>query len=64
MDNDTLFEVFKAAIVNEHDAYEFYQKAAKNYANNVEARMLFEKFAAVELRHKQDLEELYKSLKK
>lgn len=64
MDNDALFEIFKVAIVNEHNAYEFYQKAAKNAGNNLEAKMLFEKFAAVELRHKQDLEELYKTLKK
>ncbi len=63
MDNETLFEVFKAAIINEHNAYEFYLKAAKNSANT-EAKKLFEDFAATELGHRTQLEELYKSLKK
>jgi len=62
MDNDTLFEIFKTAILNEHNAYEFYLKAAKETGNS-EAKKLFEKFAAQELRHEHDLEDLYKSLK-
>jgi rubrerythrin len=62
MDNDTLFEVFKTAIVNEHNAYEFYLKAAKD-ATNLEAKKVFEEFAATELGHRTDLEELYKTLK-
>ncbi|HLE40800.1 MAG TPA: ferritin family protein [Nitrospirota bacterium] len=63
MDNETLFEVFKAAIVNEHNAYEFYLKAAKD-SSNIEAKKLFENFAATELGHRTQLEELYKTLKK
>ncbi len=63
MDNDTLFEVFKVAIINEHNAYEFYLKAAKDTAN-IEAKRLFEKFAAMELSHRTELEERYKTLKK
>jgi rubrerythrin len=63
MDNETLFEVFKAAILNEHNAYEFYLKAAKD-SSNIEAKKLFENFAATELGHRTQLEELYKTLKK
>jgi rubrerythrin len=63
MDNETLFEVFKKAILNEHNAYEFYLKAAKE-TGNPEARRLFENFAATELGHRTELEELYKNLKK
>ena len=63
MDNDTLFEVFKKAIINEHNAYEFYLKAAKE-TGNAEARKLFEDFAATELSHRTGLEELYKILKR
>ncbi len=63
MDNETLFEVFKTAIINEHNAYEFYLKAAKG-ASNIEAKKLFENFAATELGHRTQLEELYKNLKK
>ena len=63
MDNDTLFEIFKTAIINEHNAYEFYLKAARDTAN-VEAKKLFEQFASTELKHEHDLEEIYKSLKK
>ena len=63
MDNDTLFEVFKTAILNEHNAYEFYLKAAKDSVNE-EAKKLFANFAATELHHRTDLEELYKKLKK
>jgi rubrerythrin len=63
MDNETLFEVFKAAIINEHNAYEFYLKAAEN-SHNIEAKRLFENFAATELGHRDQLEELYKALKK
>lgn len=62
MDNETLFEVFKTAIVSEHNAYEFYLKAAKETAQ-VEAKKLFEQFATVELKHEHDLEELYKTLR-
>jgi rubrerythrin len=62
MDNDTLFEVFKTAIVNEHNAYEFYLKAAKD-STNLDAKKIFEEFAATELGHRTDLEELYKTLK-
>jgi rubrerythrin len=62
MDSETLFEVFKTAIMNEHNAYEFYLKAARN-TDNVEAKKLFEQFASAELKHEHDLEDLYKSLK-
>jgi len=62
MDNDTLFDVFKIAIINEHNAYEFYLKAAKD-TTNVEAKKLFEQFAATELKHERSLEDFYKSLK-
>lgn len=63
MDNDTLFDIFKAAIYNEHEAAEFYRKAAAKTAN-MEAKSLFEKFAAIERGHEAALEELYKTLKK
>lgn len=63
MDNETLFDVFKTAIINEHNAYEFYRKAAAS-AVNEEAKKLFENFAATELGHRTKLEDLYKSLKK
>ena len=63
MDNDTLFDIFKTAIMNEQAAYEFYQKAAKG-TGNMEAKKLFENFAATELGHRSQLEELYKTLKK
>jgi rubrerythrin len=63
MDNETLFEVFKTAIINEHNAHEFYLKAAKE-TRNAEARKLFENFAATELGHRTQLEELYEALKK
>ena len=62
MDNDTLFEIFKVAIINEHNAYEFYLKAARD-TTNAEAKKLFEQFAAAEKKHKRELEDLYKSLK-
>jgi rubrerythrin len=63
MDNETLFEIFKTAIVNEHNAYEFYLKAARD-TSNTEAKKLFEQFASAELKHEHGLEDLYKSLKK
>lgn len=63
MDNDALFDIFKIAILKEHEAYEFYTNSAKRTAH-MEAKQLFEKFAAMELRHKQALEDLYKTLKK
>ena len=63
MDNDILFEVFKTGIMNEHNAYEFYLKAARD-TDNPDAKKLFEQFAAAELKHEHDLEDLYKSLKK
>jgi rubrerythrin len=63
MDNDSLFDIFKTAILNEHNAYEFYLKAAKG-ADNMEAKKLFENFATTELTHRTQLEELYKTLKK
>ena len=62
MDRDTLFEVFKKAIVAEHEACEFYTRAAAETSNG-EAKKLFESFAATERNHKSTLEELYKSLK-
>lgn len=62
MDKETLFEVFKTAIINEHNAYEFYLKAARD-TDNEEAKKLFEHFASMELKHEHDLEELYKSLR-
>jgi rubrerythrin len=63
MDNDTLYDIFKMAIESEYAASEFYQKAAKN-TTNVEAKRLFENFAVTELNHKNQLEELYITLKK
>jgi rubrerythrin len=63
MDNDTLFDIFKVAIVNEDEAYEFYRKAAAGTANR-EAKKLFEDFAATEREHRRQLEELYKTLRK
>jgi rubrerythrin len=63
MDNDTLFNTFKTAIMEEHKAYEFYLKAA-GATTNEEAKKLFEGFAAEELSHVRSLEELYKSLRK
>ena len=63
MDNDTLFEICKTAILNEHNAYEFYLKAARD-TDNKEAKELFEQFAVSELKHEHSLEDLYKALKK
>jgi rubrerythrin len=63
MDNDTLFDVFKKAIVHEFEAHEFYKKAAAN-TQNAEAKALFEQFAMTELNHKRALEDLYASLKR
>jgi len=63
MDNNTLFNTFKTAIMEEHKAYEFYLKAASSTTNE-EAKKLFEGFAAEEMRHVHALEELYKNLKK
>ncbi len=63
MDKDTLFDIFKTAIYNEHASYEFYRKAAEE-ATNLEAKSLFEKFSAIERGHQAALEELYKTLKK
>ncbi len=63
MDNDTLFNTFKMAIMEEHKAYEFYLKAA-GATTNAEAKKLFEGFAAEELAHEHNLEELYKRLRK
>lgn len=62
MDNDTLFNIFKTAIMDEHKSYEFYLKAAST-ATNVEAKKLFEDFAAQELKHEHDLEKLYRTLR-
>lgn len=62
MDNDTLFDIFKKAILDEHKAYEFYLKAASATTNG-EAKKLFEGFAAQELKHERALEELYKTLR-
>jgi rubrerythrin len=63
MDNQTLFEIFKTAIMNEHNAYEFYLKAARD-TDNANAKKLFNQFASAELKHEHELEDLYKSLKK
>lgn len=63
MDNDTLLKIFKKAIVDEYNAYEFYLKAASTTTNE-EAKKLFERFAAQELNHERDLKELYKTLRK
>jgi rubrerythrin len=49
--------------MNEHNAYEFYLKAARD-TDNAEAKKLFEQFASAELKHEHGLEELYKSLKR
>lgn len=62
MDNDILFNIFKTAIMNEHKSYEFYLKAASSTTNG-EVKRRFESFAAEELRHENDLEELYKTLR-
>lgn len=63
MDNNTLYGIFKMAIENEYDASEFYRKAAEK-TTNIEAKRLFEKFAVIELKHKNELEGLYVTLKK
>lgn len=62
MEKDVLFDIFKIAIDKEHDAYEFYKKAARN-TKNKEARNLFEKFAGVELEHEKTLQKLYREIK-
>jgi rubrerythrin len=63
MGNDDLFDIFKTAILNEHKSYEFYTQSARD-TTNMEAKKLFEDFAATELKHERALEDLYKSLKK
>lgn len=62
MDNDTLFNIFKTAILEEHKSYEFYLKAARD-STNVEAKKLFEDFAVSESNHEHALEELYRNLR-
>ncbi len=62
MEKDALFDIFKIAIDKEHDAHEFYKKAAKN-TKNQEARDLFEKFAGIELEHEKALQRLYREIK-
>ena len=62
MDDDALFNIIKKAIMDEHKAYEFYLKAA-SATTNIEAKKFFEGFAAQELKHEGDLEELYKKLR-
>jgi rubrerythrin len=58
MDRDKLFDIFKIAIDMEHEAHEFYTKAAET-TSDPEVKMLFEEFAAAELVHKQKLKEKY-----
>jgi len=62
MDIETLFNTFKIAIDNEHEAYEFYQNAAAN-TSNIDAKKLFEEFAQVELQHEKRLKEKYAELR-
>jgi len=61
MDDDTLFDIIKKLIMKEHEAYEFYLKAASATTNR-ETKKLLEDFAAQELKHEHELEELYKKL--
>ncbi|MBI3355003.1 MAG: hypothetical protein HY034_08985 [Nitrospirae bacterium] len=58
MEQEKLFEIFKIAIDKEHEASEFYTKAAQN-TKDAEAKALFEKFASVELEHERALQETY-----
>jgi rubrerythrin len=61
MDRDSLFKTFRLAISQEHEAYEFYQKAAAG-TDSAAAKELFKKFAARELSHKTELEKMYNEL--
>ncbi|MFZ3066505.1 MAG: ferritin family protein [Nitrospirota bacterium] len=62
MEQEKLFEIFKIAIDKEHEACEFYTKAAQN-TKDAEAKTLFEKFALVELEHERALQETYRRMK-
>jgi len=62
MEQEKLFEIFKIAIDKEHEAYEFYTKAAQN-TKDTEAKALFEKFALVELEHEKALQDKYRKMK-
>ncbi len=62
MDRKMLFDIFKQAIKNEDEASEFYSTAAQNTADQ-EAKRLFKKLADTELRHKKELEDLYRTLR-
>ncbi|MEK6652420.1 MAG: ferritin family protein [Nitrospirota bacterium] len=63
MELETLFDIFKVAIDKEHEAYEFYSKAAAT-TSNIDAKKLFEEFAQVELHHEKRLKEKYAELRK
>ncbi len=62
MESDMLFDIFKQAIVSEYEAYRFYSDAA-SHTTHQEAKSLFEKLAGMEMRHKTELEDLYKTLR-
>ncbi len=63
MELENLFNIFKIAIDKEHEAYEFYSKAAAT-TSNPDAKKLFEEFADVELGHEKRLKEKYADLRK
>lgn len=62
MDVKDLFAIFKTAIDNERDAYDFYRTAAAG-ASDPETRELFEELADTELGHERKLEKRYRELK-
>ncbi|MCX5716947.1 MAG: hypothetical protein NTW44_01290 [Nitrospirae bacterium] len=62
MEIDTLFDIFKIAIDNEHEAHEFYKNAATSTLDS-DAKKLFENLAVVELQHEHLLEEKYRDMK-
>lgn len=62
MDREKLFEIFKVAIENENEAYEFYLKAAES-TSDPESKKLFEEFATIEFTHVNRLKERYAELR-
>lgn len=62
MKREDLFDIFKIAIESESEAFEFYQKAAKN-TTDPESKKLFEEFALMEESHLTKLKDRYRKLR-
>jgi rubrerythrin len=63
MERKELFEIFKVAVDNEHEAYETYKNIAEK-VDDENLKKIFEDMANDELRHKEQIMEQYNILKK